>query len=249
MRLTNCKSCWSITLILGALISTCPVQAQSAAEPLVADTVPVLPWTFPSHPDQGVAPEYLAFLFHEAGIPLKLETQPYLRAINSLREGSSVAALLIPDAERDQFALRLCEVTTIRSGVIYKKARFHNLDAQHLTGLVVGVPLGTHALDKLNTVERVLLHHIDSVSQGLQMLQVDHLDASFLSSPGSNLVLEQANLSANDYGWLEVESSPVVVYISRHSVIASNPAAMARLKAVCEGKARPVMDELMRKYH
>jgi hypothetical protein len=249
MGLTNCQSYWSLALILWASISICPAQVQPTAQPLVAVTVPVLPWTFPSHPDQGVAPEYLAFLFHEAGIPLKLETQPYLRAINSLHDGSSVAALLIPDAERDQFALRLCEVTTIRSGVTYKKRRFHNLDVQHLGGLTVGVPLGTHALDKLNTIERVLLHHIDSVSQGLQMLQVDHLDASFLSSPGSNLVLKQANLSSSDYGWLEIDSSPVVVYISRNSAIASNPAALARLKTACEGKARAVMDQLMRKYH
>jgi polar amino acid transport system substrate-binding protein len=249
MGLTNCKSCWSLALIVWASLLIWPAQARSSAEPLVAVTVPVLPWTFPAHPDQGVAPEYLAFLFHEAGIPLKLETQPYLRAINSLRDGNSVAALLIPDAERDQFALRLCEVTTIRSGVIYKKARFHNLDVQHLAGLMVGVPLGTHALDKLNTIERVLLHHIDSVSQGIDMLKVDHLDASFLSSPGSNLVLEQANLSSSDFGWLEVDSSPVVVYISRNSPIAGNAAAMARLKTACEGKARPVMEQLMRKYH
>jgi hypothetical protein len=249
MKLTHRKLCLAITLILCALAPTCPAQHATMAEPLVAYTVPVLPWTFPSHPKQGIAPEYLAFLFHEANIPLKLETLPYLRAINSLHEGSSVAALLIPDAERDQFALRLCEVGTIRSGVIYKKARFPKLDTQHLAGLVVGVPLGTHALDKLNNVERVLLHHIDSVSQGLQMLQVDHLDATFLSSPGSNLVLEQAKLSRSDFGWLEIDAAPVVVYISRHSTIADNPVALARLKTVCEGKGRPVMDELMRKYY
>jgi hypothetical protein len=249
MKLENCKLCLPLALVLFALAPTCPAQPPATTDPLVAITVPVLPWTFPAHPEQGIAPEYLAFLFHEAKIPLKLDTQPYLRAINSLREGSGVAALLIPDVERDQFALRLCEVTTIRSGVLYKKTRFPKLDAQHLTGLVVGVPLGTHALDKLNSIERVQLHHIDSVSQGLQMLQVDHLDATFLSSPGSNLVLEQAGLANNDYGWLEVDSAPVVVYISRHSPIADDPAALARLKLACEGKARAIMDELMRKYH
>ena len=81
------------------------------------------------------------------------------------------------------------------------------------------------------------------------MLQVDHLDATFLSSPGSNLVLEQAGLAKNDYGWLEVDAAPVVVYISRHSPIANDTAALTRLRLACEGKARPVMDELMRKYH
>jgi hypothetical protein len=239
----------SLALIACALGSSCPAPAASATTPLVAYTVPVAPWTFPEHPDQGVAPEYLAYLFHEAGIPLKLDTLPYLRAINGLRDGSSVAALLIPDTERDQFALRLCEVTTIRSGLIYKRARFPGLDTQHLTGLTVGVPLGTHAVDKLNGIAGVTVHHIDSIAQGLKMLQLDRVDATFLSSPGSNLVLEQAGLAASEYGWLEVEASPVVVYLSRRSVVADDAAALARLKAICEGKARTMMDQLMRKYH
>lgn len=81
------------------------------------------------------------------------------------------------------------------------------------------------------------------------MLQLDHLDATFLSSPGSNLIMEQAQLAPNDYGWLEIEASPVVVYLSRRSPIASDPAALARLKTACDGKARSVMDGLMQKYH
>ena len=249
MAFTFSRLSTSLALVAWALGSSCPAPAASTTPPLIAYTVPVAPWTFPEHPDQGVAPEYLAYLFHEAGIPLRLDTLPYLRAINGLRDGSSVAALLIPDAERDQFALRLCEVTTIRSGLIYKKARFPGLDTQHLSGLTVGVPLGTHAVDKLNGIAGVAVHHIDSITQGLKMLVLDRVDATFLSSPGSNLMLEQAGLADSEYGWLEVEAAPVVVYLSRRSVVADNPAALARLKTVCEGKARTVMDRLMQKYH
>lgn len=119
----------SISFAVCAIGCACAATVATEATPLVAYTVPVAPWTFPERPDQGVAPEYLAFLFHEAGIPLKLDTVPYLRAINGLRDGSSVAALLIPDAERDQFALRLCTVTTIRSGIIYKKIALPRIES------------------------------------------------------------------------------------------------------------------------
>lgn len=227
----------------------CAANASEALSPLTAYTVPVAPWTYPEHPDQGVAPEYLSYLFHEAGIPLKVGTLPYLRAINGLRDGSNTAALLIPDAERDQFALRLCTVTTIRSGILYKKARFPSLDAQHLHGMTIGVPLGTHALDNLKENTSLTLHNLESISQGVKMLQVDHLDATFLSSPGSNLVMEQENLPSNEYGWLQIEESPVVVYLSRRSPVANEPDALARLKNVCESRAKPVMDALMQKYH
>ena len=236
-------------LALTALGSCCAIHTSDAAPPLVAYSVPVAPWTYPEHPDQGVAPEYLSYLFHEAGIPLKVDTLPYLRVINRLRNGSNAAALLIPDSERDQFALRLCTVATIRSGIIYKKARFPSLDIQHLHGLTIGVPLGTHALDALKADSSITLHPIESITQGVKMLEAGHLDATFLSSPGSNLVMEQQKLPASDYGWLEIESSPVVVYLSRRSLIASDPAAVARLRRICEGKARPVMDALMQKYH
>jgi len=57
--------------------------------------------------------------------------------------------------------------------LIYKRARFPGLDTQHLTGLTVGVPLGTHAVDKLNGIAGVTVHHIDSIAQGLKMLQLD----------------------------------------------------------------------------
>jgi hypothetical protein len=233
---------WSCATVTAA-------TTEDPAPALTAYTVPVAPWTYPDHPDQGVAPEYLSYLFHEAGIPLKVASLPYLRAINGLRDGSNTAALLIPDTERDQFALRLCTVTTIRSGILYKKARYPSLDAQHLHGMTIGVPLGTHALDNLKEDSGVTMHHIESITQGVKMLQVDHLDATYLSSPGSNLVMEQENLAASDYGWLEIETSPVVVYLSRQSPLASAPAALAHLKSVCEGKARPVMDALMQKYH
>jgi len=36
-----------------------------------------------------------------------------------LRHGSNAAAILIPDAERDTFALQLCQVATIHAGVLY----------------------------------------------------------------------------------------------------------------------------------
>jgi len=172
-----------------------------------------------------------------------------LRVINGLRDGSNTAALLIPDTERDKFALQLCTATTIRSGVLYKKARYPALDAQHLHGLTIGVPLGSHALDSLKHDSSIKQHDLESVAQGIKMLKLDHLDATFLSSPGSNLVMEQENLRDSDYGWLEIEDSPVVVYLSRHSPIANDPTMLEQLKALCKGKARPVMDALMQKYH
>ena len=74
------------------------------------------------------ATEYLRYLFDAAGVPLKLDTLPYIHVINGLRDGSNAAAVLIPDAERDTFALRLCQVTTIHSGILYKRARYGKLD-------------------------------------------------------------------------------------------------------------------------
>lgn len=222
-----------------------PLPGVSAAG-LTAYTVPVVPWTFPDHPERGVAPEYLRYLFDEADVPIHLDTLPYVRAINGLRDGSNAAALLIPDKERDGFALRLCEVTTIRSGLLFKRSRYRALSPDLLAGMVVGVPHGTHALDKLpETVQR---YEVESIAQGLKMLQADRLDATFISAPGRQASMREAVLDEAEYGWFEVDRQPVVVYLSRKSPLAADPVALARLRAVCKGKARAVMDELMEKY-
>ncbi|MBV8466138.1 MAG: transporter substrate-binding domain-containing protein [Burkholderiales bacterium] len=215
---------------------------------LIAYTVPVVPWTFPDNPDRGVAPEYLHYLFQEAGVPLRFDTMPYVRVVRALETGENVAAMLIPDTERDRFAIRLCEVTTIRSGVVYRREDFAVMDKAHLVGKSVGLPHGTHALDTLAGESGVNLYPVESVEQGVKMLLAGRLDATFLSSPGSRSVMQAAGLSERSFAWQELESSPVVIYISRKSPLAADADAMARLKHVCEGKARPVMDALMQKY-
>ncbi|MES2296000.1 MAG: hypothetical protein V4582_03115 [Pseudomonadota bacterium] len=211
-------------------------------------TVPVAPWTFPDQPSRGVASEYLRYLFDAAAVPATLGSWPYARAINGLRDGSNTAAMLIPDAERDGFAVRLCQVTTIRSGLLYKKARFPALRIEALGALSVGMQHGTHALDKLDGIAGMRPHLIESVEQGLKMLELDRLDATFLSSPGSASVVRASGLVAEQYGWLEIDAAPVVIYISRKAELARDGAAMQRLKDVCLGSGKPVMDELMRKY-
>jgi hypothetical protein len=235
-------------LLLGLLMLLGIGQPAGAGEPLTVYTVPVAPWTFPEDPTHGVAPEYLQHLFHSAKVEVRFDTLPYPRVINGLRDGSNLAALLIPDAERDRFALRLCEVTQIRSGLIYKKARFKSLGLQDLAGLTVGMQRGTHALDKLLQVPGVRHYTIESVEQGLRMLALDRLDATFLSSPGSESLLHANGLSQDDYGWLEVDVAPVVVYLSRQSPLAQDADALRRLRAVCEGSGQHVMKELMQKY-
>jgi ABC-type amino acid transport substrate-binding protein len=216
--------------------------------PLTAYTVPVAPWTFPDDPTRGIAPEFLAYLFHAAQLDVRLDALPYPRVINRLRDGGNVAALLIPDPERDTFALRLCEVTQIRSGLVYKKSRFGTLALKDLPGLTVGMQQGTHALDKLNATAGLRRYTVDSVEQGLKMLQLDRLDATFLSSPGSDGLLRAHGLSSSDYGWLEVDVAPVVVYVSKKSPVGEDAQALARLKAACDGPGRVVMAGLMGKY-
>lgn len=214
----------------------------------VAYNVPVAPWTFPDQPERGVAPEYLRYLFDTAGVPIRLDVKPYLRVISGLRDGSNAAAMLIPDSERDLYALRLCEVTSLRAGVLYKKSRHGRLSTAELSGLRVGIPRGTHALDKLSTVPGVQAYPIDSIEQGLMMLRADRLDATFLSSPGSEGLAQEGGMSAPEYGWLDVDGAPVVVYISRKSGLARDAAALQRLRGVCGGSGRAVMDQLLRKY-
>ncbi len=220
--------------------------AQSAS--LTAYTVPVAPWTFPGDPARGIAPQYLRYLFDKAQIEVHLDTLPYLRVVNGLRDGSNTAAILIPDAERDTFALRLCNATVIRPGVLYKKSRFRLNDIAALAGLAVGEQHGSHALDKLAAVPNVRHDKIESIDQGLRMLEVDRLDATFVSSPGVEVLMENYGLSPADYAWLEVDQNPVVVYISRKSPLAADKAALQRLKDVCEGTGRAVMTRLMREY-
>jgi hypothetical protein len=234
--------------VLISLFISLTAAAVSDLGRLVAYTVPVVPWTFPDHPDQGVAPEYLRYLFREAGMPLRLDTLPYVRVLHELETGENVAAMLIPDAERDRFAIRLCEVTTIRAGVVYRRADFPVMDKAHLAGKSVGVPPGTHALDTLADQPAVSVYPVESIEQGLKMLLARRLDATFLSSPGSRSVMLQAGLSDRAFAWQELESSPVVIYISRKSPLAADAEAMTRLRHVCEGRARPVMDGLMQKY-
>ena len=236
----------AFTWVLFAVAMNSPDCAGAA--PLTAYTVPVAPWTFPEHPARGIAPEYLRYLFDTAQVDANISTLPYLRAINGLRDGSNIAALLIPDSERDVFALRLCEVTTIKSGLLYKKSRFKNMTLENLDGLTVGVQRGTHALDKLANVPKLRREMIDSIDQGVRMLQVDRLDASFLSNPGIGSMMQSLGLSQDDYGWLEIDSAPVIIYISRKSPLAADDAALKRMKAVCEGPGKQVMQKLMQIY-
>ncbi len=225
-----------------------PVAAWAQAAPLTAYTVPVAPWTFPDAPTRGIAPEYLRYLFDKAQIEVRLDTLPYLRVVNGLRDGDNAAAILIPDAERDTFALRICNASVIRPGVLYKKSRFKIADVADLSGLAVGEQRGSHALDKLAAVPKVRHEKIESVDQGLRMLQVDRLDATFVSSPGVDVLMQSYGLSASDYAWLEVDENPVVLYVSRKSPLAADKAGLQRLKDVCEGSGRAVMTRLMRDY-
>ncbi|WP_374348671.1 substrate-binding periplasmic protein [Chitinimonas sp.] len=225
----------------------CALIARAQTEPLTAYTVPVFPWTYPNQPDRGVSPEILQFLFRSANIPIKLETLPYVRVINGLRDGSNVAAVLIPDAERDGFASRLCQIGQIRSGIVYKRKRFASLEPKQLSNLIIGVPRGTRALDKLSK-QNATLYPLESVEQGLKMLVADRLDASFVSQPGSVSALEKAGLDVQDYPWLEIEVQPVVIYISQRSPLMADHAALARLKAACEGPAQAKMAALLQQY-
>lgn len=250
-----------LPLLLLVLSLACPCGR--AAETATAYTVPVAPWTFPDDPARGVASEYLRHLFASARVPMQFGTLPYVRVINGLRDGSNVAAMLIPDAERDTFALRLCQVTTIRSGILYKKARFNSLRASGpdlaldqnglnglhaLHGLTIGIQRGTHALAKLEKVPGIHLYSVRSVEQGLKMLKMDRIDATFLSSPGKESILRSSGLTPADYDWLEVDVAPVVIYISRKAALAADGAALQRLRSACSGSARAKMDELMRQY-
>jgi polar amino acid transport system substrate-binding protein len=249
-RVARLRLC--MLLLIGACHAAAASVAASAAPAappaLTAYTVPVAPWTFPADPTHGIAPEFLRYLFDQAQVAVHLDTLPYPRAIDGLRDGSNVAALLIPDAERDLFALRLCEVGQIRSGLVYKTSRFKQLTLADLPGLTIGMQQGTHALDKLLSMQGVRPYTVDSVQQGLRMLQLDRLDATFLSSPGSEGLLSANGLSQRDYGWLQVDAAPVVVYVSRKSPLARNAAAMRRLKAACNGPGQAVMQALMAKY-
>jgi hypothetical protein len=214
----------------------------------IVNTVPVAPWTYPGTPTRGIASEYLQFLFGAADIKVQFGTVPYVRVINGLRDGSNTAAMLIPDAERDTFAIRLCHVTSIRSGLVYKKSRFKQLDIQSLGGLTIGLQRGTHALDKLEAMPGLKSYTVQSVEQGLKMLQLDRLDATFLSSPGAKIVLRDNGMSLDDYAWFEVNRDPVVIYVSRKAALTQDAAAMARLKILCEGEGQAVMENLMEKY-
>lgn len=236
-----------ISLPMLALATLCACAAAFGAPAVL--TVPVAPWTFPDQPGRGIAPEYLGYLFASAGVEVALGTRPYLRVMQGLQDGSNLAALLIPDAQRDVFAMRLCEVGTIRSGVLYKKSRFKQLTLAQLAGLTVGIQHGTHALDKLDTVAGIKSYTVQSVEQGLGMLKLDRLDATFLSSPGSDIMLCSAGLSVDDYAWLEIDAAPVVVYLSRKAPLTRDANAVRRLKTVCNTSAQEVMRELMRKYH
>lgn len=250
-----------LTLLLVLGLASPSVRA---AETATAYTVPVAPWTFPDDPARGVASEYLRHLFASANIPMQFGTLPYVRVINGLRDGSNVAAMLIPDAERDAFALRLCQVTTIRSGILYKKARFNTLLASGpgpahepgglnglhaLQGLTIGIQRGTHALDKLEKVPGIHLYSVRSVEQGLKMLKMDRIDATFLSSPGKEIMLRANGLKPAEYDWLEVDVAPVVIYISRKAALAADDRALQRLRSACSGSSRQKMEELMRTYH
>ncbi|GLR15151.1 hypothetical protein GCM10007907_39410 [Chitinimonas prasina] len=233
----------SIAHLAMALLLCLPAQAA----PLTAYTVPVFPWTFPDQPERGVSPEILRFLFDRAGVTISLSTLPYVRAINGLKSGENVAAVLIPDAERDEFASQLCQIGQIRSGVLYKRQRYKQLAPSHLSGMVVGVPRGTRALDKLKSLD-ANLYPLESVEQGLRMLMADRLDATFVSRPGSISALEQAGLKSRDYHWLEIDVQPVVIYISHKSPLMQDQAAMARLKAACEGPGQARMAALLKRY-
>jgi hypothetical protein len=222
--------------------------AQKSAVPIV-NTVPVAPWTYPSSPARGIASEYMQFLFEAADIKVQFGTVPYVRVINGLRDGSNTAAMLIPDTERDQFAIRLCNVTSIRSGLVYKKSRFKQLDINSLDGLTIGLQRGTHALDKIEAMPGLKPHSVQSVEQGLKMLQLDRLDATFLSSPGDQSVLRDNGMSLDDYAWFEVARAPVVIYVSRKAALAQDAPAIARLRLLCEGAGQAVMTRLMEKYH
>jgi hypothetical protein len=226
-----------------------PYVPDAPDAPYALYTVPVAPWTFPDAPARGVASEYLRFLFDAARVPARIGTLPYVRAVLALREGGNAATILIPDAERDRFALRLCEVTSIRSGILYKTRRFPHLEAGHLAGLRIGLQRGTHALDKLAADPAIETHTIDSIGQGLRMLQLDRLDATFLSSPGSDVLLRENGLDPAAYGWLEIQRDPVVVYVSRRSPLARDTAALERLRAVCAGSGKAYMRTLLQTYH
>jgi len=95
---------------------------------------------------------------------------------------------------------------------------------------------GTDALDKLNRIPGLRPYLIDSIDPGLKMLQIDRLDATFLTSPGSDSLVRAAGLKPADYGWLEVQAKPV------------DTAALHRLRTVCSGSSRAVMERMLQQY-
>ncbi|MDK2123622.1 substrate-binding periplasmic protein [Parachitinimonas caeni] len=231
-------------LFASLLLAAVPV---AWAGPTQIHAVPAAPWSYPEMPGTGIVPEYFKYLFGKAGAEMTVRTIPYLRVIEGLKDGSSEATLLIPDAERDGFALNLCSPTEIHAGVLYNKSKFTPKSMNDLAGKRVGMLRGTKALDKLKTVSGIVASDIENVGQGLKMLAADRLDATFISSPGSQVLLKDAGLAADQYGFLEVDANPVALYVSRKSELFKNEALMKKLKTECEA-SKEFMKTLMQKY-
>ncbi len=220
------------------------------AAPTQVIGVPAAPWSYPDNPAAGIVPEYFKFLFEKAGAEMTVRTMPYLRVIEGLKDGTAEATLLIPDAERDTFAFNLCSPTQIRSGLLYSKAKLPKVaKPEDLAGKRIGFLRGTKAIDKAKSIADIKPNDIENVGQGLQMLVADRLDATFISSPGIDTLLKEKNMNAADYGFVEVATAPVALYVSRKSELFKNEALKAKLKSECEGSAKGFMQTLMQKYH
>ncbi|MDK2122935.1 substrate-binding periplasmic protein [Parachitinimonas caeni] len=214
-----------------------------------AHAIPVAPWSFPETPGQGVVPEYLKAMAEAAGMPIEVQTIPYLRVMQGMKDGSTELTMLIPDDSRDAVGMRLCVLTHLQAGVVYKYSRYPKLlESGDLASKRVGVPRGSNALDQLHAATRFERYPIESVEQGLRMLALDRLDATYVPSPGREMLLQQARLSPDEYRFLEVTTHPLVLYVSRRSALAKESEKLAQLRQLCEGVLRKTMEQLIQRY-
>ncbi len=228
-----------VFLAIGLMIAPFWSHAEeiSSSRVYVASCVAMEPWES-APPRISAYCSFLTRLGQAADVPLESVPEPLARAIASLRDGSVDITILARADNREGAGIEICTPVTVRLLLAFRKGDDDWRRRSLLQGKRFAAPGSDHFFEPYRTAG-AFQENVNTMTQGFKMLAAGRVDAVACAMPGCVQAMQEAHFDASKLDFLTVEDVALSVLVARSSPLASNDAALKRLRLAC---ARPAWD-------
>lgn len=221
-------------LVMALLTTSVTTQVQADDPAAVFMTADVWPWGYLDEERRpaGLIAELAEELGRVAGMPVENRIVPHPRLIRELRQGNVTFAVLFDNPLLDDFTVNLGPVLNTHLMFLSLERNQLDLSLKGLGGKRVGYIRGTYYGQAFDEDGGMIKVAISDLTQGLNMLTMDRLDAIMISEIVLHHTLRQLSLDINDFVYaVHTHSHPGNLYMFHQP---SHPEQGERMRAALD---------------